>query len=274
MNTRHDDGTARLLRGLLRRCRTPRPPDRDGRGPGAFCAGGDLKERKGMTDAHRRRQHLIDEHMIRALIDSPIPVIAAVNGAAYAGGMEIALGCDFIYAAKAARFALTEVTSGIMPGAGGTQNCRAPSACAAPRKPILTGTPFTAERRASGAWSTGVPDDAAARRGAGGGHHRRTRRPRRARPRRRSQGDRARPLTATRSRSRPITAWSPTEDRREGIAPSTRSASRGTRGADTPSSRNFAKRILGTIHLPKAKSLPYLSSRPARQLTPSTRWPK
>ena len=64
-----------------------------------------------------------------------MPVIAAVNGAAYAGGMEIALCADFIYAAENARFALTEVTLGIMPGAAGwRRTCPAPWAPAAPRK--------------------------------------------------------------------------------------------------------------------------------------------
>ena len=79
-------------------------------------------------------------------MECPIPIIAAVNGAAYAGGMEIALGCDFIYAAQSARFALTEVTLGIMPGAAGTQNLpRAVGVRRAKEELILTGTPFTAE---------------------------------------------------------------------------------------------------------------------------------
>jgi len=93
-----------------------------GAGAKAFCAGGDLKQRNGMTDEQWQDQHLIFERMIRAMIACPVPVIAAVNGAAYAGGMEISLCADFIYAAEQARFALTEVTLGIMPGAGGTQN--------------------------------------------------------------------------------------------------------------------------------------------------------
>jgi len=89
---------------------------------GAFCSGGDLRERKGMTDAAWRRQHAIVEQMVRAIHDCPIPIIAAVNGPAYAGGMEVALASDFVYAALSARFALTEVTLGILPGACGTQN--------------------------------------------------------------------------------------------------------------------------------------------------------
>ena len=82
-----------------------------------FCAGADLKQRRGMTDDDWRRQHAIAEQMIKAVMDCPIPIIAAVNGAAFAGGLELALACDFIYAARSARFALTEVSLGNMPGA-------------------------------------------------------------------------------------------------------------------------------------------------------------
>ena len=116
-----------------------------GAGPRAFCAGGDLKERNGMTDQQWQDQHLIFERAIRAIVQCPVPTIAAVNGAAYAGGMEIALCTDFIYAAEHARFALTEVTLGIMPGAGGTQ--RLPRAVGERRAKeiILTGKPFGAE---------------------------------------------------------------------------------------------------------------------------------
>jgi enoyl-CoA hydratase len=117
-----------------------------GAGERAFCAGGDLKERNGMTDAQWQAQHLIYERMIKTVIDTPMPVIAAVNGAAYAGGLEIALGCDFVYAAKAARFALTEVTIGIMPGAGGTQTLPRAVGERRAKELILTGRPFTAEQ--------------------------------------------------------------------------------------------------------------------------------
>jgi len=92
-----------------------------GAGERAFCAGGDLKERHGMTDAAWVAQHEIFERAHRRLLDCPVPVIAAVNGHAFGGGLELALACDFVYAVAEARFALPEVTLGIMPGVGGTQ---------------------------------------------------------------------------------------------------------------------------------------------------------
>lgn len=115
-----------------------------GAGDKAFCAGGDLKERNGMTDATWRRQHAIIEQMVRAILDCPIPVIAAVNGAAYAGGCELALACDFIYAAETARFAQTEVQIGIIPGAMGTQNLPRAIGLRRAKEAILTARPFTA----------------------------------------------------------------------------------------------------------------------------------
>jgi len=115
-----------------------------GAGERAFCAGGDLKERNGMTDDAWQDQHLLFERMIRAFIGCPVPVIGAINGAAYAGGCELALCCDFIYAAETARFALTEVTLGIMPGAGGTQNLPRAVGERRAKEIILTGRPFTA----------------------------------------------------------------------------------------------------------------------------------
>ena len=117
-----------------------------GAGERIFCAGGDLKERNGMTDAQWQAQHLIFERGIRALLACPVPVIAAVNGAAYAGGCELSLCCDFIYASETARFALTEVTLGIMPGAGGTQNLPRAAGARRAKEILLTGKPFTAQQ--------------------------------------------------------------------------------------------------------------------------------
>src|ERR1700741_2630306 len=115
-----------------------------GQGAKAFCAGGDLKQRNGMTDEAWQAQHLVFERMLRAILACPIPVIAAVNGAAYGGGCEIAAAADFIYASTNARFALTEVTLGIMPGAGGTQNLPRAIGERRAKELILSGLPFTA----------------------------------------------------------------------------------------------------------------------------------
>lgn len=117
-----------------------------GAGDKAFCAGGDLKQRDGMTDDDWRLQHAIFEEAYYAVMDCSVPVIAAVNGAAYAGGCELALACDFIYAAPGARFALTEVTIGIMPGGGGTQNLPRAVGERRAKEIILSGKPFTAEQ--------------------------------------------------------------------------------------------------------------------------------
>ena len=92
-----------------------------GAGERAFCAGADLKERRGITREAWHHQHEAFEAIIRAITTADKPIIAAVNGAAVGGGLEIALACDLVYAADHARFGLTEATLGIMPGMGGTQ---------------------------------------------------------------------------------------------------------------------------------------------------------
>jgi enoyl-CoA hydratase/carnithine racemase len=117
-----------------------------GSGERVFCAGGDLKERNGMTDAQWQAQHEIFERQYWSLLDCPIPVIAAVNGPAYAGGLELLLACDFAYAVRTARFALTEVTLGIMPGAGGTQMLPRVVGERRAKEIILAAKPFSAEQ--------------------------------------------------------------------------------------------------------------------------------
>lgn len=117
-----------------------------GVGDRIFCAGGDLKERNGMTKQQWVRQHELFERMFWTLIDLPVPVVGAVNGHAYAGGFEMMLSCDFAYASSAARFALTEVTLGIMPGAGGTQNLPRAIGERRAKEILLTGQPITAAK--------------------------------------------------------------------------------------------------------------------------------
>jgi len=132
-----------------------------GQGTKAFCAGGDLKQRNGMTDEAWQAQHLVFERMLRAILACPLPVIAAVNGAAYGGGCEIAAAADFVYAATEARFALTEVTLGIMPGAGGTQNLPRAIGERRAKELILSGLPFSAtEAEAWGLVNRVLPQDA------------------------------------------------------------------------------------------------------------------
>jgi enoyl-CoA hydratase/carnithine racemase len=115
-----------------------------GGGERAFCAGGDFKERNGLSDAEWRHQHEIFERAFWAIMDSPAPVIAAANGHAYGGGLEMVLAADFAYGASTARFALTEVTIGIMPGGGGTQTLPRAVGPRRAKELILTGRPFGA----------------------------------------------------------------------------------------------------------------------------------
>jgi len=116
-----------------------------GAGDKAFCAGADLKERNGMTDADWRAQHAIFEEAVYAVMECSVPVIAAVNGAAYAGGCELALACDFIYAVPHARFAFTETSLGIIPGVGGTQNLPRAIGERRAKEIILAAKPFSAD---------------------------------------------------------------------------------------------------------------------------------
>jgi enoyl-CoA hydratase/carnithine racemase len=92
-----------------------------GAGDRAFCAGGDLKERNEMTDEAWRAQHVIFEQAAFRVLRCPVPVIAAVEGYALAGGCELALLADFIVASETAVFGVPETTLGIFPGIGGTQ---------------------------------------------------------------------------------------------------------------------------------------------------------
>ena len=117
-----------------------------GAGERAFCAGGDFKERNGLSDEAWRHQHEIFEYAFRAIIESPVPVIAAANGHAYGGGLELVLAADFAYGVTIARFALTEVTIGIMPGGGGTQTLPRAVGGRRAKELILTGRPFSAQQ--------------------------------------------------------------------------------------------------------------------------------
>jgi enoyl-CoA hydratase/carnithine racemase len=117
-----------------------------GAGEKAFCAGADLKERRAMT--LDQTWGFLDElnALANAIAAFPRPVIAAINGAAFGGGLELALACDLRIAADTAEVGLTEVRIGIIPGVGGTQRLARIASVAAAKELILTGRRIRAAR--------------------------------------------------------------------------------------------------------------------------------
>ncbi len=91
-----------------------------GAGDRAFCAGADLKERARMTDAEVHGFHAAVRDGLRGIERAPQPFVAALNGVALGGGLELALACDLRIAAEGVEVGLPEVGLGIIPGAGGT----------------------------------------------------------------------------------------------------------------------------------------------------------
>jgi enoyl-CoA hydratase/carnithine racemase len=117
-----------------------------GQGDKAFCAGADLKERQGMTENDIRAQVQLYRSELGLLDRSEKPVIAAINGVAFGGGLELALVCDLRVAAPHAQLALPETSLGIIPGAGGTQRLPRIVGEARANEMILLGVRLTAEQ--------------------------------------------------------------------------------------------------------------------------------
>ncbi|ASS71335.1 enoyl-CoA hydratase [Bacillus atrophaeus] len=92
-----------------------------GSGEKAFCAGADLKERRGMDHSQVRRSVSLIQSVVSRIEALPQPVIAALNGTALGGGLELALACDIRIATNDVRLGLPETSLAIIPGAGGTQ---------------------------------------------------------------------------------------------------------------------------------------------------------
>ncbi|XP_030349473.1 enoyl-CoA hydratase domain-containing protein 2, mitochondrial isoform X2 [Strigops habroptila] len=116
---------------------------------GVFCAGADLKERAQMDDAEvghfvKRLRNLMDE--IAAL---PVPTIAAIDGYALGGGLELALACDLRVAASSAKMGLIETTRGLLPGAGGTQRLPRCVGIGLAKELIFTGRQVDGQQAAS-----------------------------------------------------------------------------------------------------------------------------
>jgi enoyl-CoA hydratase/carnithine racemase len=117
-----------------------------GAGTRACSVGGDLKERNGMSDETWRAQHQLIEEAFLAVKDFPVPVVAAVEGHAHGGGLELALMCDFIIASETSVFSLPEVKRGILPGGGGVQNLVRAAGMRRAKQLLYTGASFTAQQ--------------------------------------------------------------------------------------------------------------------------------
>ncbi len=116
-----------------------------GAGTKAFCAGADLKERQSLTKDQVREIVRLYRTEFGALDRSPKPVIAAINGVALGGGLELALMCDLRTASTGAVLGLPETGLAIIPGAGGTQKLPRVIGEARAKEMILLGRRLTAE---------------------------------------------------------------------------------------------------------------------------------
>jgi enoyl-CoA hydratase/carnithine racemase len=115
-----------------------------GAGDRAFCAGADLKERRTMSDAEVHGFHGSLRAALDAIERSPKVFLAALNGAALGGGLELALACDLRIAADHADLGLPEVGLGIIPGGGGTVRLPRAIGAARAKELILTARRLTA----------------------------------------------------------------------------------------------------------------------------------
>ncbi len=112
----------------------------------AFVAGADIAAMKEMSEDEAREFGALGHRAIDALAALPIPTLAAVNGFALGGGLELALGCDLIYAAESAKLGLPEVGLGIIPGFGGTQRLGRRVGWQQARALVFTGQQINAQK--------------------------------------------------------------------------------------------------------------------------------
>lgn len=125
----------------------------------AFCAGADLKERRILTEQQVRRNVRKTRDVFSELERLPQPTIALINGFAFGGGFELALACDFRYALRDAKMGLTEVSLGIIPGAGGTQRLTRLIGPSKAKELILTARRITADEANEFGFLNGVAEN-------------------------------------------------------------------------------------------------------------------
>jgi enoyl-CoA hydratase len=116
-----------------------------GVGPKAFVAGADIKAMVDMEPLDMLNFCSLGQKVSLELETAPFLTIAAINGFALGGGLEIALACDFIYASRLAKMGLPEIKLGIIPGFGGTQRLSRAVGTRRAKEMILTGQMISAE---------------------------------------------------------------------------------------------------------------------------------
>jgi enoyl-CoA hydratase len=110
-----------------------------GRGERAFCAGSNVREFEAQRGSTGRPRLELEARAARRLAELPMPTIAAIEGDALGGGLELALCCDLRVASERARLGLPEVRLAVIPGAGGTQRLPRLVGVARAKELILTG---------------------------------------------------------------------------------------------------------------------------------------
>jgi enoyl-CoA hydratase len=111
-----------------------------GSGEKAFCAGADIAAMAAMAPTEGHGYSRLGHDVLGRVDDLDVPVVAAVNGVALGGGLELALACDFAIASERARLGLPEITLGLIPGFGGTQRLVRRIGLARARELIYLGT--------------------------------------------------------------------------------------------------------------------------------------
>ena len=116
-----------------------------GRGERAFSAGSHVAEFEHQRGEAGRARHELEQRTSRSLATLPMPTIAAIEGNALGGGLELALACDIRIASERAKLGLPEVRLAVTPGAGGTQRLPRVVGVARAKELILSGSVLTAE---------------------------------------------------------------------------------------------------------------------------------
>lgn len=116
-----------------------------GRGDRSFCAGSHVGEFEAQRGSAGRERHQLEERVASRLAQLPMPTIAAIEGNALGGGLELALCCDIRIASARAKLGLPEVRLAVTPGSGGTQRLPRVVGPARAKELILTGRVLTAE---------------------------------------------------------------------------------------------------------------------------------